>query len=121
MTSRTRWQRSTLCGKLRLKHLTVAYCRRLRSSQGKKAKNQMKTTKTLIASAAVAGLMAGSLPVRAYAASAPTQAGVSLQTLADKGTHARLVLADAERTICQPADLAPLLSEGETLLQALAG
>jgi hypothetical protein len=51
-------------------------------------KNQMKTTKTLIASAAVAGLMAGSLPVRAYAASAPTQAGVSLQTLADKGTHA---------------------------------
>jgi hypothetical protein len=36
-------------------------------------------------------------------------------------THARLVLADAERTICQPADLAPLQSEGETLLQALAG
>jgi uncharacterized membrane protein len=36
-------------------------------------------------------------------------------------THARLVLADAERTICQPAGLAPLPSEGETLLQALAG
>jgi hypothetical protein len=34
-------------------------------------------------------------------------------------THARLLLADAERTICQPADLAPLQSEGETLLQAL--
>ena len=49
----------------------------------------MNTTKTLIAGAAVAGLMAGSLPVRAYAASAPTQAGVSLQTLAEKekGTH----------------------------------
>ena len=49
----------------------------------------MKTTKTLIAGAAVAGLMAGSLPVRAYAASAPTKAGVSLQTLAEseKGTH----------------------------------
>ena len=43
----------------------------------------MNTTKTLIAGAAVAGLMAGSLPVRAYAASAPTQAGVSLQTLAE--------------------------------------
>jgi uncharacterized membrane protein len=36
-------------------------------------------------------------------------------------SHARLVLADAERTICQPADLAPLQSEGETLLQTLAG
>ena len=50
----------------------------------------MNTTKTLIAGAAVAGLMAGSLPVRAYAAGAPSQAGVSLQTLAEKeaGTHA---------------------------------
>ena len=50
----------------------------------------MNTTKTLIAGAAVAGLMAGSLPVRAYAASAPSQAGVSLQTMAEgeKGTHA---------------------------------
>jgi len=43
----------------------------------------MKTTKTLIAGAAVAGLMAGSLAVRAYAASEPTQAGVSLQTMAE--------------------------------------
>jgi hypothetical protein len=52
-------------------------------------KNQMNTTKTLIAGAAVAGLMAGSLPVRAYAANTSTQAGVSLQTLAEgeKGTH----------------------------------
>jgi hypothetical protein len=48
----------------------------------------MNTTKTLIAGAAVAGLMAGSLPVRAYAANAPTQAGVSLQTMAEKGAHA---------------------------------
>ncbi|MGA7215584.1 MAG: hypothetical protein WBX20_15380 [Terrimicrobiaceae bacterium] len=51
----------------------------------------MNTTKTLIAGAAVAGLMAGSLPVRAYAASSPSQAGVSIQTLAEKespGTHA---------------------------------
>ena len=48
----------------------------------------MNTTKTLIAGAAVAGLMAGSLPVRAYAANTSTQAGVSLQTMADeKGTH----------------------------------
>jgi hypothetical protein len=64
-------------------------CRNLGSSKTKKPKNQMNTTKSLIAGAAVAGLMAGSLPVRAYAASAPTQAGVSLQTLAEgeKGTH----------------------------------
>ena len=48
----------------------------------------MNTTKTLIAGAAVAGLMAGSLPVRAYGANTSTQAGVSLQTMADeKGTH----------------------------------
>jgi hypothetical protein len=49
----------------------------------------MKTSKTLLAGAAVAGLMAGSLPVRAYAANTSTQAGVSLQTMADKGatTH----------------------------------
>ena len=39
----------------------------------------MNTTKTLIAGAAVAGLMAGSLPVRAYAANTSTQAGVSLR------------------------------------------
>jgi hypothetical protein len=48
----------------------------------------MNTTKTLIAGAAVAGLMAGSLPVRAYAANASTQAGVSLRTMAEKGAHA---------------------------------
>ena len=48
----------------------------------------MNTTKTLIAGAAVAGLMAGSLPVRAYAASSPSQAGVSLQTLAEKESQA---------------------------------
>jgi len=50
----------------------------------------MNTTKTLIAGAAVAGLMAGSLPVRAYAANTSTQAGVSFHTLAEKetGTHA---------------------------------
>jgi len=50
----------------------------------------MNTTKTLIAGAAVAGLMAGSLPVRAYAANTSTQAGVSFHSLAEKetGTHA---------------------------------
>ena len=45
----------------------------------------MKTSKALIAGAAVAGLMAGSLPVRVHAANAPTQPGVSLQTMAEKG------------------------------------
>ena len=48
----------------------------------------MKTSKALIAGAAVAGLMAGSLPVRVHAANASTQAGVSLQTMGDKGAHA---------------------------------
>ena len=48
----------------------------------------MNTTKSLIAGAAVAGLMAGSMAVRAYAAGAPTSAGVSLQTMADKGAAA---------------------------------
>ena len=45
----------------------------------------MKTSKALIAGAAVAGLMAGSLPVRVHAANASTQPGVSLQTMAEKG------------------------------------
>ena len=72
--------------------------------------------------------------IRRYGASEPQVAYALLRLLRIAGaqtrdshrrqvlvTHARLVLADAERTICQPADLAPLLSEGETLLQALAG
>lgn len=50
----------------------------------------MKTSKALIAGAAVAGLMAGSLPLRAYAANDSAQAGVSLQTMGEKekGAHA---------------------------------
>jgi hypothetical protein len=52
--------------------------------QKQETKNQMNTTKALIAGAAVAGLMAGSLPVRAYAANSSTLPGVSLQTMADK-------------------------------------
>jgi hypothetical protein len=43
----------------------------------------MKPSKAVIASAAVAGLLTGSLAVRAYAASTPSQSGVSLQTMAD--------------------------------------
>ncbi len=43
----------------------------------------MKPSKAVIASAAVAGLLTGSLAVRAYAASTPSHAGVSLQTMAD--------------------------------------
>jgi hypothetical protein len=69
----------------RLTHGSI--CRNAGSSRKQETQKQMNTTKTLIAGAAVAGLMAGSLPVRAYAASAPNQAGVSLQTLADKGAH----------------------------------
>ena len=37
----------------------------------------------MIAGAAVAGLLSGSLAVRTYAASTPSHAGVSLQTMAD--------------------------------------
>ena len=50
--------------------------------------NQMNTTKTLLAGAAVAGLMTGSMAVRAFAAGEPTPAGVSLQTMGEKGAHA---------------------------------
>ena len=45
----------------------------------------MNTTKTLLAGAAVAGLMTGSTAVRALAAGETNQAGVSLQTMAEKG------------------------------------
>jgi hypothetical protein len=49
----------------------------------------MKSTKAVIAGAAVAGLLTGSFAVRAYAASTSGHAGVSLQTIADaeKGKH----------------------------------
>ena len=43
----------------------------------------MKPSKALIAGAAVAGLLSGSLAVRTYAASTPSHAGVSLQTMAE--------------------------------------
>ena len=43
----------------------------------------MKPSKAVIAGAAVAGLLSGSLAVRTYAASTPSQAGVSLQTMAE--------------------------------------
>ena len=43
----------------------------------------MKPSKAVIAGAAVAGLLSGSLAVRTYAASTPSHAGVSLQTMAD--------------------------------------
>ena len=45
----------------------------------------MKPSKAVIAGAAVAGLLTGSLAVRSYAASTPQNPGVSLQTLADTG------------------------------------
>ena len=72
--------------------------------------------------------------IRRYGASEPHVAYALLRLLQVAGTqtgdskrrqalagHARLVLADAERTICQPAHLARLQSEGATLLEALAG
>ena len=43
----------------------------------------MKPSKAVIAGAAVAGLLSGSLAVRTYAASTPSHPGVSLQTMAD--------------------------------------
>ena len=72
--------------------------------------------------------------IRRYGASEPQVAYALLRLLQVAGaqtrdsqrrqvlaSHVRLVLADAERTICQPADLALLQSEGEILLQTLAG
>jgi hypothetical protein len=49
----------------------------------------IKPPKVVIAGAAVAGLLAGSMAVRTYAASASTKAGTALQTVADdeKGKH----------------------------------
>ena len=44
----------------------------------------MNTTKTLLAGAAVAGLMTGSMSIRAFAAGEPTPAGVLLQTMVEK-------------------------------------
>jgi hypothetical protein len=61
--------------------------RNCQQQRNKRKDNTMKS-RTLLAGAAVAGLMAGSLPVRAYAANAPIQAGVSLQTMGEKGAHA---------------------------------
>jgi hypothetical protein len=43
----------------------------------------MKPSKAVIAGAAVAGLLSGSLAVRAYAVSTSNHPGVSLQTMAD--------------------------------------
>ncbi len=43
----------------------------------------MKPSKAVLASAAVAGLLTGSLAVRTSAASASSQAGVSLHSMAD--------------------------------------
>ena len=49
----------------------------------------IKPPKVVIAGAAVAGLLAGSMAVRTSAASASTKAGTALQTVADdeKGKH----------------------------------
>src|SRR5262249_11278542 len=58
----------------------------------------MKPSKAVIAGAAVAGLLSGSLAVRTYAASTPSHAGVSLQTtqLLQKSDCA--AMADAEKS-----------------------
>lgn len=45
----------------------------------------MKPSNAVIAGAAVAGLLTGSLAVRSYAASTPPNPGVSLQAMADAG------------------------------------
>jgi hypothetical protein len=50
----------------------------------------MKPSKAVIAGAAVAGLFAGSIAVRAYAASVPSAAGTAIHNLVDSdaGKHA---------------------------------
>ena len=68
--------------------LTTAHAE-LEELKSKKPKNQMNTTKTLIAGAAVAGLMAGSLPVPRLCGQHIHPGWVSLQTMAEeKGAHA---------------------------------
>jgi hypothetical protein len=49
----------------------------------------MKPSKAIIAGAAIAGLLSGSLAVQTYVASTQTKAGTSVRTLADsdKGKH----------------------------------
>jgi hypothetical protein len=56
---------------------------------GKERKTMIKPSKAVIAGAAIAGLMTGSLAVRSYAASIPGKAGIRIQTLDDsqKGKH----------------------------------
>jgi hypothetical protein len=52
-------------------------------------KKNMKPSKAMIAGAAIAGLLSGSLAVQAYASSVQNKAGTSVRTLADdqKGKH----------------------------------
>jgi hypothetical protein len=56
----------------------------------RKVNIMIRPSKAVIAGAAVAGLLTGSIAVRAYAASTSGNPGVSLQTMADaeKGKHA---------------------------------
>ena len=56
---------------------------------GKERQTLIKPSKAVIAGAAIAGLMTGSLAVRSYATSVPGKAGIRIQTLDDsqKGKH----------------------------------
>jgi len=47
----------------------------------------IRPSKAVIAGAAIAGLMTGSLAVRSYAAGVQGKAGIGIQTLDEKNTH----------------------------------
>ena len=77
-------------GRTRFGHAPrVAASSRSKTNSLHKKKTMTYTTRTMIAGAAVAGLLTGSFVVRNYAASTSSKVGVSLQTLADdqKGKH----------------------------------
>jgi len=70
--------------------LALLHPREAKQTANTRKKTMINTSRTMIAGAAVAGLLTGSFVVRNYAASTSSKVGVSLQTLADdqKGKHA---------------------------------
>jgi len=69
--------------------LSMPHSREAKQTANTNKKRMIKTSRAMIAGAAVAGLLTGSFAVRTYAASTNSNVGVSLQTVADdqKGKH----------------------------------
>jgi hypothetical protein len=69
--------------------LAMPHPREAKQTADTKKKSMNRTSRTMIAGAAVAGLLTGSFAVRAHSESTSSKVGVSLQTAADtqKGKH----------------------------------